>query len=165
MMKIIKLVFAICFISLLTAGRHPFYVSTTEIEYIAKSKEVGISFKTFPDDLEETIRIFAGKKIDLSGKNKTENNQLIANYLKQHLHIEINRSKKELNFLGYEIEKEAIWVYFNIPKINSIKEMKIMTDVMYEYKPEQTNIVHVNLKGNTISHKLTSPTKEVFIRN
>lgn len=147
------------------AGSHPFYVSTTEIEYIPKSKEVGIAFKTFPDDMEETIRIFAGKKIDLSSKNKSENNPLISNYLRQHLQIEINQSRKELNFLGYEIEKEAIWVYFNIQKVNSIKEMKIISDVMYEYKPEQTNIIHLNLKGNTISHKLTSPNKEVFIKN
>ena len=147
------------------AGSHPFYVSTTEIEYIPKSKEVGIAFKTFPDDMEETIRIFAGKKIDLSSKNKSENNQLISNYLRQHLQIEINQSRKELNFLGYEIEKEAIWVYFNIQKVNSIKEMKIISDVMYEYKPEQTNIIHLNLKGNTISHKLTSPNKEVFIKH
>ncbi len=147
------------------AGSHPFYVSTTEIEYIPKSKEVGIAFKTFPDDMEETIRIFAGKKIDLSSKNKSENNQLISNYLRQHLQIEINQSRKELNFLGYEIEKEAIWVYFNIQKVNSIKEMKIISDVMYEYKPEQTNIIHLNLKGNTISHKLTSPNKEVFVKN
>ncbi len=164
-MKIVKLVFALAFISLLMAGRHPFYVSTTEIEYIAKSKEVGIAFKTFPDDLEETIRIFAGKKIDLSSKNKSENNQLISAYLQKHLSIEINRSKKELNFLGYEIDKEAIWIYFNIQKINSIKEMKITSDVMYEYKPEQTNIIHVNLKGNTSSFKLNSPNKEVLISN
>ena len=165
MMKIIKLVFALLFICLLVAGRHPFYVSITEIEYIEKSKEVGVAFKTFPDDLEETIRIFARKKIDVYNKNKSENNQLIADYLKQHLQVEINRSKKELHYLGYEIDKEAIWVYFNIPKINSIKEMKIVSDVMYEYKPEQTNIIHINLKGNTTSHKLNSPTKEVFIKN
>lgn len=164
-MKIVKLIFALAFISLLMAGRHPFYVSTTEIEYIAKSKEVGIAFKTFPDDLEETIRIFAGKKIDLSSKNKVENNQLISAYLQKHLSIEINRSKKDLNFLGYEIDKEAIWIYFNIQKINSIKEMKITSDVMYEYKPEQTNIIHVNLKGNTSSFKLNSPNKEVLISN
>lgn len=164
-MKIVKIVFAFTFVCLLTAGRHPFYVSTTEIEYIAKSKEVGISFKTFPDDLEETIRIFSGKKIDLSSKNKSENNQLISNYLKQHLQVDINRTNKELIYLGYEIDKEAVWVYFNIPKINSIKEIKIVSDVMYEYKPEQTNIIHVNLKGNTNSYKLTAPVKEVVIRN
>jgi hypothetical protein len=164
-MKIVKLVFAFALIRMLMAGTHPFYVSTTEIEYIAKSKEVGIAFKTFPDDLEETIRIFAGKKIDLSSKSKAENNQLISAYLQQHLSIDINRSKKELNFLGYEIDKEAIWIYFNIPKINSIKEMKITSDVMYEYKPEQTNIIHVNLKGNTSSYKLNSPNKEVVINN
>lgn len=164
-MKIVKLVLAFAFMSLLMAGRHPFYVSTTEIEYIAKSKEVGIAFKTFPDDLEETIRIFAGKKIDLSSKNNAENNQLLSAYFQKHLSIEINRSKKELNFLGYEIDKEAIWIYLNIQKINSIKEMKIISDVMYEYKPEQTNIIHVNLKGNTSSYKLNSPNKEVLISN
>lgn len=115
--------------------------------------------------MEETIRIFAGKKIDLSTKNKSENNQLISTYLKQHLKVEINRSKKELNFLGYEIDKEAVWVYFNIPKINAIKEISIISDVMYDYKTEQTNIIHVNLGTNTSSHKLNYPTKVLTIKN
>jgi hypothetical protein len=67
-MKIIKLSIAIAFCFLLTSGNHPFYVSTTEIEFNPKTKEIGIAFKTFPDDLEETLRGFSGKKLDLAKK-------------------------------------------------------------------------------------------------
>lgn len=164
-MKIIKLLFAFTLITFLSAGYHPFYVTVTEIEYSSKNKEMGISIKTFPDDLEETIRMYSGKKIDLSIKNNQEIGQLISNYLQQHLTIEVNKGKKQLNYLGYEIDKEAVWVYFNIPKINGIKELKIISDVMFEYKPEQTNIVHINLNGNSQSYKLNAPNKVIVINN
>jgi hypothetical protein len=152
-------------ISLLSAGHHPFYVTVTEIEYSSKNKELGISIKTFPDDLEETIRLNSGKKIDLSIKNNPQINQLVTTYLQQHLTIEINKNKKQLNFLGYEIDKEAVWIYFNIPKINSIKELKVISDVMYEYKSEQTNIVHVNVNGSQKSYKLNAPDKVIIVNN
>jgi hypothetical protein len=164
-MKIIKLLFAFTMISLLSAGHHPFYVTVTEIEYSSKNKELGISLKTFPDDLEETIRMYSGKKIDLSIKNNPQINQLISTYLQQHLTIEINKNKKELNYLGYEIDKEDVWIYLNIPKINGIKELKVISDVMYEYKPEQTNIVHVNVNGSSKSYKLNAPNKVIVINN
>jgi hypothetical protein len=164
-MKIIKLLLGFTLIYLLSAGHHPFYVTVTEIEYSTKNKELGLSLKTFPDDLEETIRIYSGKKIDLSSKNNTQINQLISTYLQQHLTIEINKNKKQLNYLGYEIDKEAVWVYFNIPKINSIKELKVVSDVMYEYKPEQTNIVHINVNGSSKSYKLNAPNKVIVVNN
>ena len=152
-------------ISFLSAGHHPFYVTVTEIEYSSKNKELGLSLKTLPDDLEETIRMYSGKKIDLSSKNNPQINQLISSYLQEHLTIEINKNKKQLNYLGYEIDKEAVWVYFNIPKINSIKELKVVSDVMYEYKPEQTNIVHINLNGSSKSYKLNAPNKVIVANN
>lgn len=165
MMKIIKFLLGFTLISLLIAGHHPFYVTVTEIEYSSKNKELGISFKTFPDDLEETIRMYSGKKIDLSIKNNPQINQLISTYLQQHLTIEVNKSKKQLNYLGYEIDKQAVWVYFNIPKTNSIKELKVISDVMYEYKPEQTNIVHINVNGSSNSFKLTAPNKVIVVND
>jgi hypothetical protein len=164
-MKIIKLCLGLMVVILLSASSHPFYVSVTEIEYIPKNKEIGIAFKTFPDDLEETLRIYSGKKLDLYSKEKTINNQLIEQYLKKHLLIAINKTQKPLNYLGYEIDKEAIWIYFSISKINSVKELTITNDVMYEYKPEQTNIVHINIAGNTTSYRLTAPNKEIQFKN
>lgn len=164
-MKLLKLFFIFWLSCLLISGHHPFYVSVTEIEYSSKSKELGIAFKTFPDDLEEALRNYSGKKLDLSNKSNQQNNQLIAVYLKEHLQIEINQSKKEMNYLGFEIDKEAIWIYFNIPKINSIKQLKVSSDVMYEYKPEQTNIVHININGQSTSYKLNAPNKEILIKN
>jgi hypothetical protein len=70
-----------------------------------------------------------------------------------------------MNYLGFEIDKEAIWIYFNIPKINNIKQLRVSSDVMYEYKPEQTNIVHININGKSTSYKMNAPNKEIFIKN
>lgn len=164
-MKVIKLCLGLVAIMLLSASNHPFYVSVTEIEYIPKNKEIGIAIKSFPDDLEETLRLYSGKKLDLYSKEKTVNGQMIEQYFKKHLQITVNKTQKPLNFLGYEIDNEAVWMYFNLSKINSVKELTIINDVMYEYKPEQTNIVHISVSGNTSSYRLTAPNKEIQFKN
>lgn len=164
-MKVVKLWIGLVVVILLSGSNHPFYVSVTEIEYIPKNKEIGIAFKTFPDDLEETLRTYAGKKLDLYSKEKTANNRLIDEYFKKHFKITINKTPQSLNYLGYEIDKEAVWIFFNILKINNLKELKITNDIMYEYKPEQTNIVHINVAGKTTSYRLTVPNREIQFKN
>ena len=63
-MKYLKILLAPLLV-LVLAFNHPFYVSVTEVEYSSKTKEVGISVKVFPDDLEESLRKFNGNKYDV----------------------------------------------------------------------------------------------------
>jgi hypothetical protein len=136
---------------------HPFYLSVTEVEYSSKNKELGMACKTFPDDLEETLRLYTGKKYDLYKTEKQILNPIIETYFKKHLSILINDKAKAYSFLGYEIDKEAIWIYFNITKLSGVKSIEVQSNLMYEYKAEQTNIVHINLDGKKESFKLMAP--------
>jgi hypothetical protein len=142
---------------MLSSFVHPFYISVSEVEYSSKTKELGISFKTFPDDLEETLRIHTGKKYDLYKADKQTLNPILESYFKKHLSILINDKAKTYSFLGYEIDKEAIWLYFNMTKLTGVKTIEVQSNIMYEYRPEQTNIIHINLDGKKESFKLMSP--------
>jgi len=113
--------------------------------------------KTFPDDLEETLRIYTGKKYDLYKTEKQILNPIIETYFKKHVSILVNDKAKAYSFLGYEIDKEAIWIYFNITKLSGVKSIEVQSNLMYEYKAEQTNIVHINIDGKKESFKLMSP--------
>jgi len=42
----------------------------------------------------------------------------------------------------------------------NVKSVGITTDMMYEYKEEQTNIVHITIDGKRKSFKLNAPIKE-----
>ena len=116
-----------------------------------------MAFKTFPDDLEETLRIYTGKKYDLYKTEKQILNPILETYFKKHVSILINDKARAYSFLGYEIDKESIWLYFNMTKLTGVKTIEVQSNIMYEYKPEQTNIVHINLDGKKESFKLISP--------
>jgi hypothetical protein len=142
---------------LLSSFVHPFYTSVTEVEYSSKTKELGIACKTFPDDLEETLRLYTGKKFDLYKTDKQILNPILETYFKKHVTILINEKARPYSFLGYEIDKEVVWLYFNMPKLTGVRSIEVQSNLMYEYKPEQTNIIHINLDGKKQSYKLMTP--------
>jgi hypothetical protein len=147
----------------LTGANHPFYFSVTELEYNSSRKEVGISCKVFPDDMEEALRLFTKKKFDLSIENNQEISAALASYFKKHLGIKVNGKSKDIIFLGYQNDKEATWIYFNIPKLTNVASIELSTDLMYEYREEQTNIIHLNIDKKRESLKLTAPSTTVSI--
>jgi allantoicase len=142
----------------LTIGfRHPFYLAVMEVEYSSKTKEIGIACKVFPDDMEETLRQFTGKKHDLYNGDKSFNCQSLKNYFGKHFNVLVNGKPRQMQFLGFEIDKEVVWIYFNIPRVSSVKSIAIDTDFMYGYRPEQTNILHLNIDGKKESFRLNAP--------
>lgn len=145
--------------------RHPFYLAVMEVEYSTKTREIGIACKVFPDDLEETLRLFTGKKHDLYNGDKSFNSQSLNTYFGKHFKVMVNGKPRQMQFLGFEIDKEVVWIYFNIPKVSGVKSIAIDTDFMYGYRPEQTNIVHLNIDGKKESFRLNAPnTKAVLSR-
>ncbi len=144
--------------------RHPFYVATFEVEYKSKTKEIGIACKLFPDDFEETLRLFKGKKYNLESANKAEINQAITDYFNAHFSIKTDGKSRALRFLGYEIDKEVVWIYFTIEKLPAPKTIELTTDLMYEYKKEQTNIVHMSWDKHSESFRLNSPVKKIVFK-
>lgn len=145
--------------------RHPFYLAVMEVEYSTKTREIGIACKVFPDDLEETLRLFTGKKHDLYNGDKSFNSQSLNTYFGKHFNVVVNGKPRQMQFLGFEIDKEVVWIYFNIPKVSGVKSIAIDTDFMYGYRPEQTNIVHLNIDGKKESFRLNAPnTKAVLSR-
>lgn len=140
-----------------SSNRHPFYTSVTEVEYSSKTRELGMACKTFPDDMEEALRIHTGKKYDLYKTDKQILNPVLEDYFKKHIAVMVNDKPRTYTFLGYEIDKEVIWCYFNSTKLTGVKSIGIRSDLMYEYKPEQTNIIHLDLDGKKQSFKLMAP--------
>lgn len=64
--------------------------------------------------------------------------------------------------MGYEYSNEAIFIYFSIASLKNVKSIEINTDMMYDYKEEQTNIVHIIIDGKRNSFKLTAPNKSAI---
>lgn len=142
--------------------KHPFYISVVEIKHDAKSQNLNISVKLFTNDIEnalkKTSRPGVTKTIDLlNPKNKSEMETELMNYIKQRFSITINLKPTNLDFIGYEKEEDAIWIYLEVKKVNQPKTLKINTKLLYDFLPLQTNIVHVEINGIKKSSKVTNP--------
>ncbi|HYH14363.1 MAG TPA: DUF6702 family protein, partial [Flavisolibacter sp.] len=101
---------------------HPFYVSVTEINHNTKDKALEISCKIFADDMEETLKKNYNTKVDLSNAQQQEqNNKMIADYISKHLTFVVDGKQQKLAFVGYEKESEAVYCYFEVPNLTTLK--------------------------------------------
>ena len=136
---------------------HPYYVSVSEVEYISKTQEMGISFKFFTDDLEDALKAESTDKVNLLSGDKAINQKLIEAYVTRHFSIYTDKTPVKLRFLGLEHDKEATWCYVEADNIKAFKNVSIRADFLYATKKEQVNIFHITVNGNRKSRRLVHP--------
>lgn len=137
---------------------HPFFVSVIELNHNATNKTVEISARIFTDDFEATLKKFGNTKIDLTNPtDKTKLDQLIVAYVRQKLIINIDGKATVLEYVGYEIKKESVWIYFEIDHIATLKKIDVNCSFLYDYEAKQINIFHVKAGGQEKSYKLDYP--------
>jgi hypothetical protein len=137
---------------------HPFYVSVTEINHNAKNQSVEVSCRIFYDDLERTIEKQTKLQVDIiKPKDKTQMNQLVSEYVKRHLTIKADNKTLSLSYVGYEIQEDAAWVYFEVKGLAKVKKFDVHDDILFTEHPEQINMLHVIVGGQRKSTKLDNP--------
>ncbi|GAB2816702.1 hypothetical protein GCM10027043_16580 [Ferruginibacter profundus] len=133
-------------------------MSVTEIEHNAKDKTLEISCKIFTDDFEKTLRQVYKTTVDLiNPKDKAAMNKLVSDYVQKHLTLTVDGKKVSLQFIGYEQQEEGILSYYQVNNITAVKKIDITNSILYEYKKEQIEIMHVTVGGNRKSTKLSNP--------
>ncbi|MEQ9412990.1 MAG: hypothetical protein RIF39_04135, partial [Cyclobacteriaceae bacterium] len=113
---------------------HPLHISVTEIEYNEKAEALQIISRIFVDDLEVAIRKKTGlPTLDiLNPKNGLTTKGLIADYLKDHLKVNLDDKPQQLNFLGFEEENLAFTCYIEIEKVKTFKVIEVENTVITE---------------------------------
>jgi len=162
MVLAVKNVFYCAFIWMLASSFHPYYVSVTDIKYNEKEKTLQVSCRTFTDNLEDALRKLYKKQVDvLHPKDKKEIENLLTDYINKHVKIKVNGKLQTLTFIGYEKEEEAVWSYMEIKNIENPKTLIVENAILYDYLPQQINMVHVEVKEKKESQKTTNPEKEL----
>lgn len=137
---------------------HPYYVSVTELKHNSQTQTLEISCRINSDDLEIALKKLGNERLDiLNPKSKAQVNELLSKYIPQHLSVSINGKVSGLNYVGYELENEATWCYFQISKVRSAKSIVILNDILFAEHPEQINMLHVTVNGKRQSTKLDNP--------
>ncbi|WP_316818761.1 DUF6702 family protein [Pedobacter nyackensis] len=139
---------------------HPFYVSVTDIVHNKTTGTVQVSVRIFFDDFEKALEKKYQTKVNiLKPANRREVDELIAAYIKTHLNISANGKPLDLKYLGYEIEEDAAWCYFETVKVKGIKQLGVENDILFEQHSSQSNMIHATVNGKRKSTKLDNPKK------
>lgn len=140
---------------------HPFYVSVTEINHNAKTQSVEVSCRMFYDDLEHALEKDYKKPLDIvKPADKALLNRLIAEYVKKHLSIKADGKPLTLSYVGYEIQEDGAWAYFEVKGVPALKKIDIHDELLNTQHEEQINMLHVTVGGQRKSTKLDNPDTE-----
>jgi hypothetical protein len=86
---------------------------------------------------------------------------LVKKYVAANLHINANDAPVNLNYLGFEINREATDVYLESDKIPPVKKVDVEVSLLYNLFDDQINIVHIIVNGVRKSEKVNYPEKMV----
>jgi hypothetical protein len=140
---------------------HPFHVSVTEINHNAAEKTLEVSCKVFTDDFEEALSKKFKTKIDLvQPKDKAAMDKLLTEYIQEHLQLKADTKTVVLNYIGFEVESEAVFVYLQVNNIVSVKRIDAVNTILHDLFTDQTEIMHVSVSGNRKSVKIDYPNKQ-----
>lgn len=144
---------------------HPFYVSVVQLEQNSAEKTLEISYKFFPDDLENALEKKFNTTLDIySEKDKSSFNKFLPAYITSSFHLTINGTPVTLSYIGFEIEKESVFCYLEVKNIFSVKTIDIDNRLLYDFIKDQMNIMHININDKKQSAKLSYPmTKASFV--
>ncbi|MEL6562058.1 MAG: DUF6702 family protein, partial [Bacteroidota bacterium] len=133
---------AIIIFSILYHASHPFHISVTDIEYDEEVKSIEIAQKIFISDFEEALVAYSQSKINLLDKSKkVANDDLIRSYLAEKLNIEINGKPVELEFLGSQIEPDAIWCFLEVSKVRKIFDQSHALDFAVFFNMHKVHLI------------------------
>lgn len=136
---------------------HPYYVSVAELEYTSKDKELGISIKFFPDDLEAALKQMTGGKMDILKGDKATNDKLLATYIAKHFSVKFDGKAVAPQYLGYENEEGATWCFFSAKGLPQPHTVEVFNNLLYEYRKDQLNFIHMIVNGERKTVQLAMP--------
>lgn len=125
---------------------HPLYISMTDVTYNNSTKNIEISVRIFTDDFEAVLRKQANTKIDLTNPaDEKFINNMISTYVQQNLQIKTGDQILAMQYVGYEIEQESTWAYFEVPFNTEPKSFAFINKLLYDFSEKQINLVHVTI--------------------
>jgi hypothetical protein len=153
--SILSFVQSIAFVLML----HPLHVSVTEIEYDEKDKALEIMMRVFIDDLELTMRDRLNQpELDITEPKGITLDQMMTPYLAERFKITLDNKAQKIKYLGHEKEGEAFIFFIEVANVKKWKAIQVMNNIIMETHEDQSNLVHVTVRGKVKSLRLTKST-------
>lgn len=137
-------------------GLHPIHVSVTDIEFDEKDKALEIMMRVFTDDLETAMRKHENRPdLDILNPKGTTLDKLMGDYLQSHFQVTLDGKVQQLNYLGNERDADVFVFYIEVTNLKKWKQINVRNTVLMETFDDQSNLVHVTVRGKLKSMRLT----------
>lgn len=134
---------------------HPHYVGITEIEYVASKNELQIACKWYIDDLEDALKAYGGKKVDISEiVSSVCDDSTVQSYIRTHLKLIVGHKNAELQCVGAELEKGSVWVYWKVNDVLPYDSLSIYNNLFCEVHSDQIHIIHYKVASRKETQKV-----------
>ena len=158
--KVLTVFSIFCLTCAFTVAAHRFYLSLTEIHVDTKKQTLDVSCKLFTDDLQDALQKKYGKKTDLSTSVKNKEVQdLVFKYITENFKINVGGRQEKLSFVGFETETDATWCYLEVEHFTDKGKVAVLNTLLYDYLPEQSNMINFYWDDVDKSSKLSNPDK------
>lgn len=143
-------------------NRHPFHLSSTEIDYNTKEFTLELSCRIFTDDFEAALAKDFKIKADLSAESRHKAMDVfVKRYALAKLGLKGNSKVLALNYIGFEKDNEAVIVYLESEPVKGLKKLEVTNSILYDQYDDQSNIMHITNSGKRKSSKLDYPDKKL----
>ncbi len=120
---------------------HEFHTSLAQINYNKTTQSFEVSLRVFTDDLEAALTLENQQKKVTIDQNIADH--IIQQYLDKHFALLNGQNeKKEMNYVGKEIEVDVTWIYIEIPVKDNLSGLRILNSIFNELFADQVNIVN-----------------------
>ena len=143
---------------------HPFKVSVMDMEYDEGERRMNISMHVFLNDLEDALTAHGNLTSYDILRDTLTTQTLLPQYLLARFRIRTNKKFREVRWLGYEADIDALWCYFDISRLRPFDSLYVESRVLTEMFASQHNIVHATRGGEVRSLRLSKTDPSGVVR-
>ncbi|MBX2843881.1 MAG: hypothetical protein KTR26_19065 [Flammeovirgaceae bacterium] len=123
---------------------HPVHISLTQMDYNQKNKSIELTHKIYVDDFELALKLYNDLEFRLGTEKEMANSdEFIRKYIDTAVKVYLNGEEKQANFIGREIDFEAIWIFREIEGVEKISNLTIENSILTDLYDDQKNILHL----------------------
>jgi hypothetical protein len=146
----IGILLILCASVCLQAEAHKFYASFVTINYNEQEKNVEITIRAFPDDLEAALSKLNNKSVKLDESKET--GVMVMAYLKKTFEIKKNNRPQQLQWVGMEVKVDSAWIYIEAKMPGGLSGAQLRDQFLFDMFNDQTNVVSLKYKGKQVDH-------------
>jgi hypothetical protein len=125
---------------------HPLHESRAIVEYNPEANCVEVALCVFPDDLSQALTKSLHRPIDVEKDQPLD--ETLKAYVADKFQLRAGSAEVEnLRWVGYELQTQQCWLYFEFPLDKSIDDFSIKNKVLMELFDDQINVAYARLGG------------------